>query len=305
MKTCVIKISSFASRREENDITYHASCNQPILFGNRTLLEAMVEKKNISWVVNERLCLSCGACESVCPTRSISFEETAGGLYFPRISSTGCADCGLCATVCPGSHFAAGIMRSLPEDPFVGTALGCWVGKASDLHTFRNGQSGGIVSALLITALELGLIDTAVVVVMQPGNPPRPTVRLASTREEILQAQKSKYCPTPVLSALRHLEKKGQRAALVGLPCHMHGFLNIADKFHSVHNVVRHKIGLVCERVFSYAGLAYLIERSGLPVSDGLVVHFKDKTITGTLAMSPLVHKRVIWQLCLLKFVSP
>ncbi len=242
----------------------------------------MTEKANVSSIVKEHLCSSCGACQAVCPTQSISYEETIGGHYFPRVSATDCTNCGLCRSVCPGIHLNLEMMRDLLADPFVGTALSCWVGKATDSNIFDNSQSGGIVSALLINALKLRFIETAFVVVMESGNPPRPFASLRSSKEEILDAQKSKYCPVPLLALLTDLEKTGRTAALVGLPCHMQGFSNIAAKFPKFGNLVKCKIGLICDRVMSFAGLDYLIDRSRLKPPDGaLLLRFRDKGITG------------------------
>lgn len=41
-------------------------------------------------------CISCGACESECPTSAISQGD---GLYV--IDPNACIDCGACADVCP------------------------------------------------------------------------------------------------------------------------------------------------------------------------------------------------------------
>lgn len=45
----------------------------------------------------ERLCINCGACETVCPTKAISFEKTGG--Y--SIDRELCIRCGKCAAICP------------------------------------------------------------------------------------------------------------------------------------------------------------------------------------------------------------
>lgn len=55
-----------------------------------------------------------------------------------------------------------------------------------------------MVSALLIFALEQGIIDGALVTKMSENNPLEPQPFIARTREEIISAAKSKYCPVRI-----------------------------------------------------------------------------------------------------------
>ena len=49
----------------------------------------------MAYVINDE-CISCGACESECPTSAISEGD---GKYV--IDADTCIDCGACADVCP------------------------------------------------------------------------------------------------------------------------------------------------------------------------------------------------------------
>lgn len=49
----------------------------------------------MSYIINDN-CISCGACESQCPTEAIS----AGDSQYV-IDADKCIDCGACADVCP------------------------------------------------------------------------------------------------------------------------------------------------------------------------------------------------------------
>ena len=129
----------------------------------------MIKKGNdISGIISQKLCNSCGACESICPPDVISFKETIGGNFFPKIDYDNCTKCGLCLEYCPGVHFGENLFQNMPTDPFEGIAIKTWVGKANNKEIYNNSQSGGIVSALLIDSIEKGDIGGAVVVVMRP-----------------------------------------------------------------------------------------------------------------------------------------
>lgn len=237
-------------------------------------------KQNISNVAAMKLCNTCGGCFGICPTQAIRFEETTGGYYLPVVTETACTHCGLCYDVCPGIHFGNTLNSQMPADPFAGTVLNSFVGKATDKKLFDNSQSGGIVSALLAHGLETGRIKGAVTVYMEPGNPPRPMTRIAETASQLYQAQKSKYCPVPLLGFLRELKEKDGPVAVVGLPCHIHGLRNILDKMPELNGKLAFTIGLVCDRVLTYAAMDYLISQSK---TDGApcVLHFRDKSVSG------------------------
>jgi len=49
----------------------------------------------MAYIINDN-CISCGVCESECPTNCIS---ESGGKYV--INGPDCIDCGACAGVCP------------------------------------------------------------------------------------------------------------------------------------------------------------------------------------------------------------
>jgi coenzyme F420 hydrogenase subunit beta len=237
--------------------------------------------QNISKVVSQKLCNSCGACFSVCPTGAIQYHETVGGYYFPAIDKEVCIDCGLCLSVCAGIYFSEELLNSMPEDPFAGQVLNAFVGKATDKKIYSNSQSGGIVSALLVHALEVGRIKGAVSISMEPGSPCRPVVQLARDRQEIFKSQKSKYCPVPLLQFIRDLNEEDGPVAIVGLSCHMHGLHNILNVKPKMKSKLAFTVGLVCDRVLTYAALDYLIKESKIGGSTPSLLHFRDKSVAG------------------------
>jgi coenzyme F420 hydrogenase subunit beta len=241
----------------------------------------MTKPRNIASVAAELLCNTCGACQGVCPADAIRYRETMGGHYLPVVDETACTGCGLCRAVCPGIHFGETLMARLPADPFAGTVPQAFVGKAADQALYENSQSGGLVSALLAHALETGFIKAAVTVVMPAGRPPRPVVRVARNRRELQQAQKSKNCPVPLLAFLKNLREEDGPVALVGLPCHIHGLYNILDRRPDMRRRIAFTVGLMCDRVQTYAALDYLLDRALPGIDTRANLHFRDKSLGG------------------------
>lgn len=169
----------------------------------------------------------------------------------------------------------------MPEDPFGGRALQCWVGKAQDHEIHSNGQSGGIATALLIDSLDVGLIRGAVVVTMGSGLPPRPDVRIATTRLQLQESQKSKYCPVPLLRVFKELEAFSGPVAVVGIPCQIHGLLNLLSQAPRLKEKVALTVGLVCDRIMTYAAIDYLALKAGVQPGKPYRLEYRDKSVRG------------------------
>jgi len=217
-----------------------------------------VDKRDVSFVADQYLCNSCGACLVSCPHEAIQYRETSGGYLFPEVDRNKCTSCGLCYQVCPGAGFSRTLCEQLPQDPFVGDILTCEVGRATDEKIFVNSQSGGVTTALLKSLFDSGKIDAAIVATMKIGVPPRGAVLVARNSAELIQAQKSKYTPIPLLRALCDVQAIKGSVALVGLPCHIHGLYNLLDTFPALANLDIYKVGLFCDRVMLSTGIDFM-----------------------------------------------
>jgi len=213
---------------------------------------------SVETIAKKNLCLSCGACSVICDQEAISYVETVGGLVLPKINEVKCVECGLCVEVCPGINCSESIESKTPEDPFIGKVIECRVGKANDEMYYSNSQSGGIVSSILDYLISNGEYSGAIVTAMNHNAPPRPYSYIAFNKNQLLQAQKSKYSPVPVLATIKELKDVEAPVALVGLPCHIHGINNLIDKCTSLEDKIGLKIGLICDRVMSAAAIDYI-----------------------------------------------
>ena len=57
--------------------------------------------KNITFVVKEKLCTSCGVCSVTCPRQCITITNTTQNCI-PVVDENDCTGCGLCLKACPG-----------------------------------------------------------------------------------------------------------------------------------------------------------------------------------------------------------
>ena len=239
----------------------------------------IIDAKDITAIVDNDLCHSCGACANVCHPEVISFYETEAGHVFPKINYEGCTACELCSAVCPGIKFNT-TMTSIMEEvgnPFEGNVFHTKIGQSKDHEILENSQSGGVASAIILSALENNLIDTAIVAVMSNESSVHGDVILAYNREDILASQRSKYIPISLLTALSIVKKNKERFALVGLSCHIHGLHNVLDSKPTLKKQFIFSIGLVCDRVMVNTGMDYLINKTGVMKKDVTEFYFRDK----------------------------
>ncbi len=233
------------------------------------------KKLDITQVVEEHLCHSCGACFASCGHDSISFTETVGGYYFPKIDYDTCTNCGLCFDVCSGDHFGKTLSADMPEDPFVGNILSCEVGKATNESVFNNSQSGGITTALLADLLDSGEIEVALVAITREDTPPRGDFALVTNSNELYASQKSKYTPIALLSAIPELKKVQGKIAIVGLACHLQSLQNLCDTYRWLKKKDILKIGLICDRVMTATAIDFMaIQATDEPIKNFI---FRDK----------------------------
>ncbi len=243
----------------------------------------MIDAKDITAIVDNDLCHSCGACANVCHPEVISFHETVAGHVFPKINYDGCTACELCSAVCPGITFGKTMTDIVEqtEDPFEGKVISTWVGQSKDKDILDNGQSGGVASAIILDALENDIIDTAIVAVMSSDGSIHGDVMLAYNKEDILRSQQSKYIPIPLLTALSQVKEKQERFAIVGLSCHIHGLHNVLDRKPSLKKQLIFSIGLICDRVMVSSGMEYLINKVGAEIEEVKEFYFRDKKPNG------------------------
>jgi len=200
-------------------------------------------------------CSGCGACVAVCPADAISFKEgemvtsPSGNGYCKQ--ATDSVRCGACYDVCPR-------VGSQPADT-LGTYLELTSGKAAFEIPHR--QSGGAVTAILVNALDEGLID-AVVTVTEDRWSLKPSSVVITKSDVLIQQAGSRYSWwVPLLAALKNavVERKCHRIAVVGVPCAVQALARIRtsenDLLRPYAKSIRLVIGLFCTETFDYSAL--------------------------------------------------
>lgn len=249
---------------------------------NKVSFEESLEKS----VIAVGKCVGCGTCVVVCPFNCLEYQKGKPNLMKE------CKNCGICAQVCPQYEWSWSKAENLvfgrerkTEEEF-GIYRRLVIARAKDEKILNTCQDGGVVTALLLFALENGLIDSAVVSGLSQETPLQPIPKLATTSKEILEAAGTKYSYSPNILALDEgVKQKKTSIAFVGTPCQIHAIRKIQmfglKKYAAP---LKFLIGLMCSESFTYEGLIekHIRETLGINLKDVKKINIKGKMLVTT-----------------------
>jgi len=216
------------------------------------------------------------------------------GIYLPVLDYEKCTDCGICSKSCPGykvdfKGLSLKIFGRQPsskiEDILLGNYLKCYAGYSTDYEIRYNSASGGLITQLLIFMLEEGIIDGALVTGMKDENPLEPKPFIARTKEEIISASGSKYCPVPANIALKHILHQKGRYAVVGLPCHIHGLRKAEQLIEKLRERIILHMGIFCSHADTFLETFYLLYRFKVKSNEVSKIAYRGKGWPGMLTI--------------------
>ena len=219
-------------------------------------------------VIDKDNCVLCGTCTALCPRISMNEKEPILLNYDP--------ECSTCFRYCPKTYF--------PEDLFNNElfnnganksyTLGFYqksvAAKSLDADILKVAQNGGVVSSLLINALETELIDGVLLTSRDENWHPKPTI--ARTSDEILSCSGSKYTITPSVITYKDAvyDLKLKSLAFVGMPCQIRAVrkLQLSSPLSEEYGKFKLIIGLYCSSNYSYDLMTLFVQgKLGVPLS--------------------------------------
>ena len=220
-------------------------------------------------VINKQNCVFCGACISLCPRIGRNEKEPKLLEYDP--------ECSTCFRYCPRTYFPTEMFE---KELFNGDArksysLGYYqklvAAKSNNEMVMTKAQNGGVVSSILIHALQSGSIDGVLLTDKDDNWYPKPVI--ARTPDEILSCLGSKYTISPTLitysEAIREFKLK--RLAFVGLPCQIHAVrkLQLSSPLSDEYGKFKLIIGLYCFSNYTYDLMKTFVQGElGIPLSN-------------------------------------
>jgi coenzyme F420 hydrogenase subunit beta len=172
-------------------------------------------------------------------------------------------------------------------NPFVGEYQSIYFGRTIDQEIRSKASGGGIVSALLISALQKGLIDGAIVVKIDEEDITCAKFVIAENKDQVLEAAQSKYILAPISAVLKQIKSKKGKFALVGLPCQIHAIRKLqasGPKWYS--EKIRYLIGLFCGSSLRKDFIDYILSILDLRKENVKELHFRYRRNPTTSSLS-------------------
>jgi coenzyme F420 hydrogenase subunit beta len=228
-------------------------------------------------VVTSGLCTGCAACIVACPYDVLSYDDTAGRYKpfhidaegGPESCTHGVKGCTMCTRACPrfrlwepeiDTHLFG---RERTSEEVAGVTSDTLLVRATDPEILEVGQDGGLVSAMLVWALEHDVIDAALVSYLEgDGSTWKAVPGVATNRAEVMAAAGSRYTYSAnPLAYPQAIEAGAERIALVGMGCQASAApVMKARKAGKIARRLSLTIGLMCSKTFDDAIFPELFE---------------------------------------------
>ena len=232
------------------------------------------------------LCIGCGSCIVVCPFNCLEYVDAKPVLVKE------CRSCGICAQICPKYNLSMPALEQLVfgrernDDEDFGIYRRLVVAQARDENILKVCQDGGIVTAVLVHALQKGIIDGAVLSGTNKDKPLRAVPKLAKTTKEIIDCAGTRYTYSPNMLVLGEgFQQKMKSLAFVGTPCQIHAVRRLqAVPLRKYSKALAFSIGVFCSECFTHDGLVeeLIKEKLGIDPHEVGKVNIKGKLIVTT-----------------------
>jgi coenzyme F420-reducing hydrogenase beta subunit len=221
----------------------------------------MIERNDLSGVLDQDLCIACGACVHVDESLDLRIHPEKQ-IWEPTHASNADA-----ASVCPS---VAVDYAGLQEWRFPGADPGPFgvveqvlLAQSRNFDRNNNASSGGLIKELLLALLDEEGVDGAIVLGHVEGLVYEP--KAIHDQDEVDGLPGSIYHNLPKHKVLELLKGSEDRMILVGIPCEFEGiFTYVRDHAPHLSERIAGTIGLLCGWQFNYHALRAICEFKGV-----------------------------------------
>jgi len=229
-----------------------------------------VKAKGIRIIVDNDLCISCGACVHGCFHENIELRFNAGrGKWDAFVKDSAicqsCSDRPECLAVCPHFDIDYVELAGSHENGLLGRIQHVYNGYAKDPSLRYRSSSGGFVRELSRTLLARQEIQGVISLAHERGLDYSP--QIVTNVEEM---HNSIYHNINYERAIRLIQENTGRYLLVGLPCQVTGvelFLR-REKKASLRKRIYGKVALMCGYTFDRKNIQAFAFYNGFPLSE-------------------------------------
>ncbi len=245
--------------------------------------------KVIKNVVNQNMCVGCGACTSACNSNAIEMNWNSEGFLIPKEINI-CNGEGACIKVCPFNPTPSDICKDedviakkyLTNQNFndrFGYYKNIYAGYS---HKYRkDSSSGGIATYTLVTLLEKKIVDYVICVTNVSRDNEHFSYEIFNSVSKIEDSAKTKYYPVTYGKLLEKIESMEGKFAITGIPCFIKAIRLSQINNEILNDKITFTIGIICGGLKSRFYTEYMVSKSGGTPLDYQNVEYRIKDIKG------------------------
>lgn len=192
----------------------------------------------IEKIINNHLCLGCGLCASLYPTKcKMSMDNQ--GFYYPNLSNKLTKDeDNYLGKLCPSIH-----VKGNGKIGFWGKVDRICEGWATDDQIRYRASSGGATTALAKYLLESRQVDAVLHVGVKENDCLTNELKISRTAEEIIQNSQSRYAPVIMFEKIiQILDSTEETYCFVGKPCDIAVIRNLQAQYPQYKHRIKYCI---------------------------------------------------------------
>lgn len=238
----------------------------------------------IQQVLENQLCVGCGACAVAMNSIEISRDEF--GIPRADISKLSKREIENASRVCPFSSSAMNedaLSKNLfsaittHQHPGVGYYLSVFAGRVLDDEKLMGSSSGGLTHWICTRLLENGHIDGVVHVGGTNKEGELFSYTVSSTVEDLLRRRKSQYYSVSFDQVVKRILSTNKRYAFVGVPCYVKAIRLLSNESTEIRQAFPYTLALVCGHMKSPAFAESLAWQLGVKPNQLQSVDFRVK----------------------------
>lgn len=232
----------------------------------------------LSKVVENDLCVGCGACVQACPSKALDVNWSGYGFLVATSADNVCDGAGACIQVCPfnpepGPDYknedalAAAFLSEAPNHhPKMGRYNALYAGY-SNKHRDTS-SSGGIATFFYEKLFDKRLINHVVTVGESKAADAHYKYNIVSSKDELLTISQTRYHPVTLATALETIKQLEGRVAISGIGCFIKAVRLAQDKDPVLREKIAFTVGIICGGLKSKFFTDYLASSAGATLND-------------------------------------
>jgi coenzyme F420 hydrogenase subunit beta len=197
----------------------------------------------------------------------------------------------LCAEICPVVPVEDMVDMSkkvFKNKDIFGQCLASYTGYSSNEFIRRKAASGGVVTTLLLNAVEHKDIDGVLVVVQKEGRPFESVAKIINDKGEISKSMGSRYLPVEYSEALKQLldDDSLRSVGVVGSPCHIDGIRRACLKIPKLRMKISFTIALFCKQTKDVRFTDMILAKIGIDKNEVKEIRYRGNGWPGLIQIT-------------------